>query len=447
MLRFSSLLAAVADGSSWTTIPNTRCHNDLGQAHGVPSLTACEAAAPPAAGTVTYCPPAGGVGCSAVDPGGPQPSTCWFFSAAATCEAAQGWASASRPLPTPTPPPPPPSDWAPRIAAGHMAFTAASPEEIGLGFFPMVGNGFLGLEAGPFVQVFENAWPWRDAGSLKLSGVYSGYNYTTPSHRAQLPRVSGVALAPAPGALYEPVGAAIDFERGVFLNRTRVVAAPGCPSGTIIELALYAHRALRELFVMELRAFPEAGGGVDGDWSCSVPVTWDISPTAAPWSTDVHLAPLPAPPPGAVVWGGATAEPEEPGGEVRALAMVLDAWAAAAPAALNFSSRAPLLAVRAVLRSDLDVGGGAGVAGVAGVAAAAAATWEGYAAQPAAALRASHEASWGALWAGGGVELAGNASLATAVNASLYDIVSSLRGDWPWSTSPGGLATGGYSGQ
>ena len=125
---------------------------------------------------------------------------------------------------------------------------------------------------------------------------------------------------------------------------------------------------------------------------------------------------------------------------MRALAMVLDAWAAAAPRVLNFSDAAPLLSVRAVLRSDLDVGLNAPVADVA---AAAVATWVNYTQQSPAALRQSHEAAWGGLWASGGVELAGNDSLAAAVNASLYDIVSSLRGDWPWSTSPGGLATGG----
>ena len=57
-------------------------------------------------------------------------------------------------------------------------------------------------------------------------------------------------------------------------------------------------------------------------------------------------------------------------------------------------------------------------------------------------VKAEHEAAMAALWASG-VELAGNASFAANVNASVYDIVSSLRADWNWSTSPGGIATGG----
>ena len=92
-----------------------------------------------------------------------------------------------------------------------------------------------------------------------------------------------------------------------------------------------------------------------------------------------------------------------------------------------------------MLRSDLDVEG-AQTPG--DVAAAAQATWETYTAQSPAALLASHEAAMAALWASG-VELAGNASFAANVNASVYDIVSSLRADWNWSTSPGGIASGG----
>ena len=182
-----------------------------------------------------------------------------------------------------------------------------------MGFFPMVGNGFVGLEAGPFTQPFENAWPWRDAGALKLSGVYSGFNYSSPSHRAQLPRVSGLTLAAPPSAVLEAVGCAIDFERGVFFNRTRVVSSPGCPPGTIIEQSLYAHRGLRELTVFEVRAFPEAGGG--GGWNCAIPVAWDISPSTLPWGSDVLLtASQPPGSPSATLWSGTTALPEEVGG-------------------------------------------------------------------------------------------------------------------------------------
>jgi trehalose/maltose hydrolase-like predicted phosphorylase len=44
------------------------------------------------------------------------------------------------------------------------------------------------------------------------------------------------------------------------------------------------------------------------------------------------------------------------------------------------------------------------------------------------------------------IEILGNLGLAQAINASLYYLRSSIRLDWPWSLSPGGLATNGYNG-
>jgi trehalose/maltose hydrolase-like predicted phosphorylase len=46
----------------------------------------------------------------------------------------------------------------------------------------------------------------------------------------------------------------------------------------------------------------------------------------------------------------------------------------------------------------------------------------------------------------GRVEIEGDLALAQAVNASWYALLASVRDDWPWSLSPGGLATNGYNG-
>jgi len=43
--------------------------------------------------------------------------------------------------------------------------------------------------------------------------------------------------------------------------------------------------------------------------------------------------------------------------------------------------------------------------------------------------------------------VAGNATVAAAVNSSLYYILSSVREDWPYGTSPGGLASDSYDGR
>lgn len=63
----------------------------------------------------------------------------------------------------------------------------------------------------------------------------------------------------------------------------------------------------------------------------------------------------------------------------------------------------------------------------------------------AASLLLQHVSGWAAQWRGG-VEVEGNATVARAANASLYYLRSSVREDWPYSLSPGGLSTDAYHG-
>ena len=58
-------------------------------------------------------------------------------------------------------------------------------------------------------------------------------------------------------------------------------------------------------------------------------------------------------------------------------------------------------------------------------------------------LVAEHVAGWARIWEEGSVEVEGDGSLAAAINGSLYNILSSVRADWPYGVSPGGLASGG----
>ncbi len=60
-------------------------------------------------------------------------------------------------------------------------------------------------------------------------------------------------------------------------------------------------------------------------------------------------------------------------------------------------------------------------------------------------LLAEHVAAWSKLWESG-VEVGGDDELARAINGSQYFILSSIREDWPYGLSPGGLASGGYHG-
>lgn len=60
-------------------------------------------------------------------------------------------------------------------------------------------------------------------------------------------------------------------------------------------------------------------------------------------------------------------------------------------------------------------------------------------------LLTEHIAAWGELWKSG-LEVGGDEELARAINGSQYYILSSIREDWPYGLSPGGLASGGYHG-
>jgi len=57
----------------------------------------------------------------------------------------------------------------------------------------------------------------------------------------------------------------------------------------------------------------------------------------------------------------------------------------------------------------------------------------------------SHQAACQEMWKSR-IEITGDKNLAFAINSSLYYILSSIREDYPWSLSPGSLATNGYNG-
>lgn len=62
------------------------------------------------------------------------------------------------------------------------------------------------------------------------------------------------------------------------------------------------------------------------------------------------------------------------------------------------------------------------------------------------ALWTEHTANWVARNNAGRIEISGDLELAQAINASVYFLRSSIRPDWPYGMSPGGLASNGYDG-
>jgi hypothetical protein len=220
---------------------------------------------------------------------------------------------------------------------------------------------------------------------------------------------------------------------GVYLNRTSV-QSPGRCENTVLEVRQYAHRALRHILVLDVTASP---ANASLPWSgCTVSVQWDVFGP----SPDLALTP-PRVVGGALVWSGTNLHPEEPWLNTTTVGIAMDAWATNCTQWV-FTPQAPVLSARVAIFTD--VAGDDAVAPGAAPADSAASAWANVSAVDAEALLGTHVGAWATLWASGGVEVAGNSSFAAILNGSLYDIVSSLRQDWVFSTSPGGLGTGGW---
>ena len=156
----------------------------------------------------------------------------------------------------------------------------------------------------------------------------------------------------------------------------------------------------------------------------------------ARYGCDVKLEPLPSPH-GTVLWSGSNLESEAPSVPLTSIAVAsttLDSTIT-----VRAHSSTTLMVVSAYV-SSLDP-----MTSTHGVVPMALQALENATQLGAAALRASHTAAWQEMWENR-IEVEGNDTLASAVNASLYFILSSIREDWKYGLSPGGLASGGYHG-
>ena len=315
----------------------------------------------------------------------------------------------------------PPADWAAAVSAGDMLFWGGALPPAG--HMPSLGNGYLAKEVGPYHSIGA----MNDYGSFFMAGVFNGVGNTTPSHRAAIPDAADVRLQS--GA---PLGAALDLRGGAYLNRTLV--SQGACRGVQVQQRLYAHRAERSLFVVELRASAAGGGGWPAA-GCQLTLDWAVNTT----SPDFDATLQPGAPGGAAVLSLVAHAAETPGAPPRRVAMAYPAWLAAAGGApsATFNSSGDAVFAAIVLRSDLDAPDPA---------AAAASDWVRLTALGADALLASHTAAWSTLWESGGIELEGNLTVAAAANSSQYAILSALRAGVNFSTCPGGLSTNSYNG-
>jgi hypothetical protein len=357
--------------------------------------------------------------------------------------------------------PSPPSDWWPLVDHGDMVWTGDLPYPSGWltpGYYPVLGNGYLAVEAGPFVMPYVNSWPWRDAGSVHIAGLNSGQGFgngsVAPSHRAQVPSfINCVISQPESGenrtysrrknSSFVNLGAAIDFYRATYFNRT-VVSIPGECENVLIEMRTYCHRSLRRLIVLEIEAKVVANG-LPWNGPCRLPVAWDLesSNTSETGSSDLEDWVRHDGVAGgrAVSWTAVNRVQEEQGLPPTEVTMVVSSLLGLhAPTHLLFNSSGAIHRFIVSYATNISNDGNASSLEEAVTA------WEAAEAMSSSALWREHQEAWAALWGTAGIEVAGNGSFAGVINSSLYDIASSMRYDWPWSTSPGGLGTNGYNG-
>lgn len=140
---------------------------------------------------------------------------------------------------------------------------------------------------------------------------------------------------------------------------------------------------------------------------------WDVDPTTPDAQFSVVAGNPSSNPPTPTLWSGYTMMPEEPGLPLRNISMAFDSWLSTIMvpvAVLTVTADQPTITVLASLHSDLDTPAPA---------TAAATNWSAYHAMGSAALLQSHVAAWDTLWGDGGIEIAGNSSLAATVGAML----------------------------
>jgi|EP01049_Picozoa_sp_SAG25_P001587 hypothetical protein len=353
-------------------------------------------------------------------------------------------------LPARTParkPPSLPAGW-----VGSNANLLATAELLPSGFNDAnVGNGFLAYKVGehcgsaasptscppphgegqrPQRQRLGAEDGQRTLGGLHVGGVFNGLSNYTISHRARLPSIHNGYLA-APGLKF--VAQALDVQRGVWCNRSIL-------HGVVIEQRAYCHRTRRNVMVMEIAALNWSTGmrplqlqliqrADMGQFSTG---TVDIAfyNSSAPFSTVAHVT----------VVSGHTKQPELYGMPPTHVGLAFDQMPPTLTLGGGGDEGVQLRRFVAAVHTDLE-----GIEATQ-LASAATTTLAAATALSSTALLREHTDGWAFIHRSG-IEIAGNSTVARAVNASLYYIHSAIRADWPHGLSPGGLAIDSYDGR
>lgn len=362
-----------------------------------------------------------------------------LLTALSTHTTAVGASVAAPPLPLPSGLP---DDWRAPLLAGNLFYssTDASP-------MPQLGNGFVSTIMGSdtlfAAGLFNGACK---AGTNSVRARIPPFDTTLASHSVMSRTVSGGGFGS---------GQALDVRRAMFLRRGTT------SSGIDVDEKFYAHQTRPSVMVHSMSLSNTGAAAVTVDLT-SAQIGAD--------SADIDFAVVP-PSATAAEHGVPMAVLEHSTGEVTIPPMAAATVAAATTRAINGSTKVAevpsssvttVAMVSTVGPANVTVNAGSTVSltflsavctslNSSSVDPLACAQRE-YAQANVAALEGElqqeHEEAWEARWDAGRIEVlgSGDLELAQAINASMYGIRSAARSDFPYGTSPGGLATAGYEG-
>eukprot|EP01120_Amphizonella_sp_Union-15-10_P002412 TRINITY_DN1261_c0_g1_i2.p1 TRINITY_DN1261_c0_g1~~TRINITY_DN1261_c0_g1_i2.p1 ORF type:complete len:703 (-),score=111.97 TRINITY_DN1261_c0_g1_i2:9-2117(-) len=297
-----------------------------------------------------------------------------------------------------------PPDWLPKVQAGQMLYSPVEPAN--KEWMPVIGNGYIAMVV--------------TQSSLHIGGVFNGYNNTEEgqgqnSHRADIPCLLSVDIDAVDAT---PYGSALDMQNAIFYRRSRGIN----DARLLIEQRWYAHRAYPNLLVHEI--------SIDCRDCTKDSQIRLITPNTS--SSDIAFKNVQSPD-GTSAIEGSTLIREVPTSPLTTVVSLTTNI----PSTLSISkSQVQTLTFFQILTSSLDSSNPLFDA---------VQYYDRFSKINNLELFNSHSVAWGTIWESG-IEISGNLTIAAAVNSSLYSILSSLRDDWDYSISPGGIANNAYRG-
>ena len=304
------------------------------------------------------------------------------------------------PAPPPAPSPPMPSDWRLRLQTGWLLAGTAEPASQDL--CPTYGNGFVAAtvcgEGGTYLSGFYDG-PCPDTGPPTWKS----------NQRASLPsphHFTGVENATF-------LGMALDVQNATIARRFE-------QTNCTVELVYFAHRSFRHLLVMAISA-----SNFSAETCVVVPIR----------ASNHTACPRVQGQPEQLVCN-VTTTPETPRQTPTTVAM----YAHSSPSRIVLNESVPTLVLLTAFATNLEAGVSAATATEV-----AEQRFSSYTGMSLEALLQAHTDEWSKLWQAD-LQIGGNVSATAALRSSLYYVLSSVRADWAFGSSPGGLPSPSYHG-